>query len=183
LRTLIAIAVLTALGAVAGTVWVGSRVREETVVAHPYEEGLQYDALRRARLARERGGGAAAEPEPAACELSAGPCARPLPGGGEVTLDLGPRPLRTMRTLRVNVSLRERGATMDGAQVTVSFEMSGMDMGKNETRLSPSGRGLHVGEGVLVRCRSGRRDWLATVRVRRGAGPEATASFPLRVEE
>lgn len=47
----ISLAVAAGLGAVAGTVWVGSLVREETVVAQPYEEGLLHDQERRAREA------------------------------------------------------------------------------------------------------------------------------------
>jgi hypothetical protein len=168
-KLLIAVAVLSALGAVAGAVWLGSQVREDTVVARPYEEGLQYDAERRRLEGR--------------CDVSRAPCTLPLGGGAEVTLDLGPRPLRTMRTLWVNVALREGGAPMAGGEVTVSFEMPGMDMGENATHLSPSGSGRHVGEGVLVRCPSGRRDWIATVSVRRSGADERTARFPLRVEE
>jgi len=44
-------ATVAGLGAVVGTVWVGSAVREETVVANAYEEGLRQDADRRARAA------------------------------------------------------------------------------------------------------------------------------------
>ena len=40
-----------ALGAVVVTVWVGASVREDTVVAHPYEDGLRQDAERHARAA------------------------------------------------------------------------------------------------------------------------------------
>lgn len=50
MKPVIAVAIATAIGAIVGTVWVGSRVREETVVARPYEEGLRSDADREARL-------------------------------------------------------------------------------------------------------------------------------------
>ena len=43
--------VIAGLGAVVGTIWIGSQVKEQTVV-DPYEEGLRYDAERRARGAR-----------------------------------------------------------------------------------------------------------------------------------
>ncbi len=47
----IAVAVASALGAVGSAIWVGSQVREETVVAKPFEEGLQHDAEHHARAA------------------------------------------------------------------------------------------------------------------------------------
>lgn len=49
MKWLIAVAVVAGIGAIAGTVYVGSQVREETVVARPYEEGLGSDAEREAR--------------------------------------------------------------------------------------------------------------------------------------
>lgn len=51
MKPVIALAVLVALGAVGGTIWIGSLVREDTVVAQPYEEGLEYDRERRGREA------------------------------------------------------------------------------------------------------------------------------------
>jgi nitrogen fixation protein FixH len=47
----LAAAIAGVLGVIAATVWIGARVREDTVVAKPYEEGLRYDAERRARAA------------------------------------------------------------------------------------------------------------------------------------
>lgn len=49
LKLALAAAIATGLGAIAGTIWVGASVREETVVARPYEDGLRHDAERRAR--------------------------------------------------------------------------------------------------------------------------------------
>ena len=43
--------VIAGLGAVVGTIWIGSQVKEQTVVADPYEEGLRHDAERHAREA------------------------------------------------------------------------------------------------------------------------------------
>ena len=52
-----------------------ARVREDTVVPNPYEEGLRLT----------EGHGAGGRPG-AACDLAAGPCTLPIAGGGEVTL-------------------------------------------------------------------------------------------------
>jgi hypothetical protein len=173
-RLLLAAVAAAVLAVVAGTVWLGARVREDTVVAHPYEQGLAYDAQRHARLAGEVPG-VAAGPTPARCDLGEGSCTREA-----VTLELGPRPLRTMRELAVSVALAAGAPPPE--EVTVSFAMPGMDMGENTARLAAAGGGRFQGKAVLVRCPGGRRDWVATVRVRR-AGAAAALPFPLRVEE
>jgi hypothetical protein len=171
MKVALAAAVLGALGAIVATVWVGSKVREETVVPNPYEEGLRHTV----------------------CDAGAAPCTQPLGGGGTVTLDVGPRPVRTMVELTVTVRLSPpsprgpspvaEGGRGEGARVTVSFSMPGMEMGRNEIRLAPSGDGRFSGTGVLVRCPSGRRDWAAEVRVEPpGAAPRA-ARFAIRAEE
>lgn len=259
-------AVVAGLGAIAGTVWVGAGVREETVVAKPYEEGLRHDAERRARsalglsvaidgepleagagplafvlsdrggapvddaavevlasrpgtsrgplAARARAAGAgryvadlalpAAGPWDvrfdvvrgddrvrlerrlavrAACDAGAGPCTQPLAGGGEVTLELSPRPLRTMAELTVRVLVRAPGGAGEAERVDVSFAMPGMEMGENRAVLSAAGPGRWEGTAVLVRCPSGRRGWIADVSVARGAPPARAARFALTVEE
>jgi nitrogen fixation protein FixH len=325
LKPLIVVAALAALGAVAATIWVGGRVREDTVVSRPYEEGLAYDAERHAREAAgfvpevvavpsagapgplaftvrdgagrlvegavvtllvgrpdtsrgqlravaradgpgryvadvgfpeagawdvrfelQRGteraritrgievprappasagspatspsppasagapatsppastGSPATSPSPPASTGSPatspsppasaggegrgegglprlGPAATtvPLPGGGEITLDLSPRPLRTMRELEVTADLR--GPGLDGAVVKVAFVMPGMEMGPNEAALAAAGAGRHSGTAVLIRCASGRKDWIAriTVTPREGAARTATLAF------
>ena len=265
LNAVLAVAVIAGIGAIVGTIWVGSRVREETVVARPYEEGLRQDAD---RAARERlrwdvrvedgptpGGagtitftvldgegrplqGAAVEVEvgrpdtsrglaraPATaigpgrfaadtgatgrgawlvafdvsrgeerlrlertvrsqepCDLGAGACTLPLGGGAAVTLELGPRPLRTMQELAAVARVTANGAPVEGAAVEVAIAMPGMDMGRNVVALREE-PGRHVGRVTVVRCLSGRKDWEARVTVDRpGASPE-TVPFPFTVSE
>lgn len=265
MKLLLALAVATVLAVIAGTIVVGSKVREETVVAHPYEEGLHHDADRASRAAlglavavddeapvagasplsfrladrqgrpldgaavavelsrpdtsrgelradaTETGPGryaaALAFPEPGAwdvrfdvrrgadrvrlerrlvavapCDLGARACTRVLPGGGEVTLELGPRPLRMMTELAAAVTLRQAGAPLEPDAVTVSFAMPGMEMGRNEVRLARSGAGRFEGKAVLVRCPSGRKDWIATVSISRAGTVADAVRFPLRAE-
>ncbi len=275
-RLSLGILVAAVLAVIGVTIFVGSKVREETVVEHPYEEGLHHDAERHARAAlglavaldedalvagsapltfrlADRNGqpltgarvtvevslpdtsrgevrGEAREAAPgryaadvafpsegpwdvrfdvvrgpdrvrlerrvvavAPCDLGAGPCTRPLPDGGEVTLELGPRPLRTMSELSVRASVRGRGAAPGGApaqppegapaSVSVAFSMPGMEMGQNRVLLQPAGGGW-AGTAVLVRCPSGRKGWIAEVAVApRGAATPGTARFPLTVAE
>jgi len=161
-----------------GTVWIGARVREETVVAHPFEEGLAYDEQRRAL---EAVGHAARSADPADCDLGEGPCSRAL-GGAELTVELAPRPLAAMRELSVSARLVGKGAPLGGAEVRLSFAMVGMDMGENSVRLAVAGDGRYQGKAVLVRCASGRRDWIVTAVVRQG-GEDRRADFRLRVGE
>jgi hypothetical protein len=157
--------VVAVLGIIVGTVWIGATVREDTVVAHPYEEGVRHHS--------ERAGGAV-------CDLADGPCTGRLDGGGEVTLEIAPRPIRTMTDLTVRLDLAGGG---DAEQVVIAFAMPGMEMGRNEVRLEPSGGGRFGGGAVLVRCPSGRRDWIAEVRVERPGAPRRTVRFQLGVRE
>jgi len=121
--------------------------------------------------------GAAAPP----CDLAAGPCSAPA-GPLEVSLDLG-RSLKLMQDLPVGVTVRRGGAEVEGAEVEVALAMKDMNMGENRVVLSPAGGGRYRGASVLVRCASGRLDWVATVTVRApGAAPES-ASFAFAARE
>jgi nitrogen fixation protein FixH len=268
----IGILVGSILAVIGVTVVVGSKVREETVVERPYEEGLHHDAERHARAALGLGvaledGALAAGATPLAfrladghgqpfsgarvtvevslpdtsrgevraearevapgryaadvalpaagpwdvrfdvvhgadrvrlekrvvavapCDLGQGPCTRPLPDGAQVTLDLGPRPLRTMQDLSVRASVawpahpeRARESTASPVDLAVAFSMPGMEMGQNRARLRTTPDGWQ-GTAVLVRCPSGRKGWIAEVTVSvRDASPE-TVRFPLTVVE
>jgi len=175
LEAVIAGASVAVLGLIAATIWIGSRVREETVVAHPYEEGLLHHSEH-----------AASTP----CDLAAGPCARPLDGGGEVTLELSPRPLRTMHELAVRATVREPTRSEPPPtsapqlqRVSVSFSMPGMEMGENRVVLGRGALDAFDGRAVLVRCPSGKRDWIADVSVARAGAAPGTARFTFTVEE
>jgi nitrogen fixation protein FixH len=106
--------------------------------------------------------GAAAE-----CDLNRGPCARPLPGGaGTLTLDITPRPIRTMRELEFSVRLACAAPPCAAQAAAIALTMPGMYMGENTVALAPAGEpGLSRGRGTIVRCPSGRRLWRAAVQV------------------
>ena len=84
--------------------------------------------------------------------------------------------------ITVTVSPRRRPARRRGA-VEVSFAMTEMNMGENRIALAAAGAGRYAGKGVLVRCHSGRRDWIATVMVRPAGGEPVSAAFPFTVSE
>jgi hypothetical protein len=117
-----------------------------------------------------------------ACDLRAAPC-RAAAGPLELTLDLG-RSLRQMQDLPVAVEVRRGGAPLDGAAVEVSFAMKDMTMGENRVVLEPAGApGHYRGAAVLVRCTTGRLDWVATVTVRAPGGAPQSASFHFKARD
>ena len=77
------------------------------------------------------------------------------------------------------------GAPVEHAEVELSFEMRGMSMGENRRALTPAGGGRYTGKAVLVRCPSGRKDWVATVAVHGSGreGPLVAARFEFAVAE
>jgi hypothetical protein len=58
-----------------------------------------------------------------------------------------------------------------------------MSMGENRRTLIGAGAGRYAGKAVLVRCPSGRRDWVATVVIEAPASPSVVARFEFRVAE
>jgi nitrogen fixation protein FixH len=117
--------------------------------------------------------------EGAPCDLAAAPCQAPA-GELRVTLDLG-RSLATLADLPITVTVARGGTPLEGAVVEVSFAMKEMNMGENRVVLAAAGPGRHAGKGVLVRCQSGKRDWIATVTVRPSGAAPVSAAFPFRV--
>jgi hypothetical protein len=117
------------------------------------------------------------------CDLAGGPCTLALPGGGEIAFELGPRPLRAMRELAAVATLTSGGAPLEGAAVEVALVMPGMEMGENRIALRPDAPGRHVGRVTVVRCMSGRRDWVAEVSVAGPGGARRTLRFPFTVAE
>jgi nitrogen fixation protein FixH len=118
---------------------------------------------------------------PAACDLAAAPCTAEA-GGLQVTLDLG-RTLATMKELPASVTVRRGGAPVDGAAVEVAFAMKDMNMGENRVALSAAGPGRFTGTAILVRCVSGKRDWIASVTVRLPGAAPASVQLPFAVAE
>jgi len=196
-KILIVLVAVAALGAVVGAITIGARLKEPTVVADPYQAGLHYDDHRHEPVSARQPltptlsplrGAREMKPLPS-CDLQAGPCKQPLPGGGEVTLAVGPRPARAMRDLEFTVTFAPASAAA-GADVAVALSMPGMYMGETRAVLAPFGEGVFRGKGIVVRCASGRRDWSADVLLSHAA--EATsgervarrvARFPLTVAE
>ncbi len=61
--------------------------------------------------------------------------------------------------------------------------MPGMTMGENRATLAATAPGTYEGKAVLVRCASGRRDWVADVALSAPGAATRTARFPLTLPE
>ncbi len=104
----------------------------------------------------------AADPTPESlvnCSIQQGPCIKDL-GGMTVTLDILPKPVIAMKDLKFQVILSgEKPIT----NPYIDLGMPGMDMGPNRVQLRAVKDSVYEGQGIIVRCPSGRRTWKATV--------------------
>jgi nitrogen fixation protein FixH len=116
------------------------------------------------------------------CDAGQRSCAADA-GDVRVVLELSPRPPVPLRDLEAAVRLTRAGAPVTGASVEVLLSMPGMYMGENRIALAPGADGRHAGKGPLLRCASGRRDWVAEVVARLPGGTEARARFPFQAAE
>ena len=100
------------------------------------------------------------------CDIQLGPCTNTREGLA-VTLDIFPRPVKAMKELTFRLTLTGRELS-DNPHIDLG--MPGMAMGPNrvlmkrvENNTSRVENNTYEGQGVLVKCPSGRRTWKATV--------------------
>ena len=101
------------------------------------------------------------EPPGVECDVHAGPCRAHI-SGTKVSLDIEPKPVKAMHDLTFTVTFA--GANPAAAPY-IDLGMPGMNMGRNRVILKRTGELVYRGEGVIVRCPSGRRTWKARVTV------------------
>jgi hypothetical protein len=99
------------------------------------------------------------------CDVQRAACEARL-GDRGVTLDITPRPVATMRDLTFTLSLT---GEPPAETPHIDLNMVAMDMGPNRVELTRDDTGVYTGAGVIVRCPSGKRTWMAAVTVP-GAG-------------
>jgi hypothetical protein len=98
-----------------------------------------------------------------------------------ITLDILPKPVRTLSELRFLVAVKKNNAPVTDAIVTLDLSMPGMYMGKNRPVLKHRGQGIYQGTGIITRCSSGQKNWQAKVTV--GSGyPETVAVYQFEVQ-
>jgi nitrogen fixation protein FixH len=116
------------------------------------------------------------------CDAGARGCEADV-GDLRILLELAPRPPVPLKELDVAVRLTRSGAPVAGADVAVELSMPGMYMGENRIALRGGGDGRYAGRGALLRCASGRREWVAEVVARLPDAGEARARFPFQAAE
>ncbi len=116
------------------------------------------------------------------CDVGQRICARNA-GDVRVVLELSPHPPQPLKEIDAAVKLSRGGEPLAGAEVAVELSMPGMFMGENRIPLSATGDGRYAGKGALLRCSSGRRDWLAEVVVRLPGRAETRSRFPFQAAE
>ena len=93
------------------------------------------------------------------CEIHTQSCQKTV-SNRTVELDIHPKPVTAMQdsTFRVKIS----GGPLAQAPY-IDLGMPGMHMGPNRVQLKQTGPGAYEGIGVIVRCKSGKRIWRATI--------------------
>jgi nitrogen fixation protein FixH len=94
------------------------------------------------------------------CGIDEGPCTAAGRDGSAVTLEILPRPVRTMANLVFRLRFDSAGG---GEAAMLHLDMPGMYMGENRIPLEDRGGGLYEGRGIIVRCPGGGRTWRAVV--------------------
>jgi hypothetical protein len=97
------------------------------------------------------------------CDAHSGTCKQRL-NELDVILEISPRPVKAMQDLQFNLTLSGR-KQLPTTTPYIDLGMPGMNMGPNRIILKPVGQGMYAGQGIIVRCPSGRRIWQATVTV------------------
>lgn len=109
------------------------------------------------------------------CDLGQGACMIALPEGGQVEVEISPRPILALKALQLR-------ASVVGAEVSkVEVDFSGMDMnmGFNRPILENTGNGKFSGQATLPVCITGKMPWEATVLITRG---RTVIAAPFRFE-
>ena len=105
-------------------------------------------------LAGDRGPG-----ELVSCDVHHDACTKALPNA-VITLDITPKPVRAMKDLLFTL---EVSGTQPNSKPYIDLGMPGMKMGPNRVNMEASGEDLYKGRGIIVRCPSGKRTWMADV--------------------
>ncbi len=95
------------------------------------------------------------------CHVHNNLCRQAL-AGTEVILDISPKPVKAMTDLKFRITLIGK---QPESNPYIDLEMPGMKMGPNRIFLTPQGKDVYAGNGIIVRCPSGKRVWQATVSV------------------
>ncbi|WP_018871704.1 hypothetical protein [Thioalkalivibrio sp. ALJ16] len=102
--------------------------------------------------------------QPEACDLNTGPCSTALPQGGEVRLEIAPRPIPMLRELTLDLQLDAAAQSALGSPETLELDLAGVEMymGYQRPRLEHTGAGRYRGTTTLPICTTESMTWAAT---------------------
>ena len=109
------------------------------------------------------------------CRLDRQICSTELPGGGRLEISLAPRPVSTIKPIRVSVSI----AGLPAGRVEVDFQGVDVNMGLHRLPLVAAGPDRFGGETTLPVCVTGQMVWQATVLIE---ADRKNISVPFRFE-
>jgi hypothetical protein len=94
------------------------------------------------------------------CNMDQGPCIKSA-ADRTISFDISPKPVKAMAELVFSVTLTPCTALPE--TLLLDLDMPGMMMGKNQVILKKRNGCTYDGRGIIVRCRSGRTLWRATI--------------------
>ncbi|WP_018139783.1 MULTISPECIES: hypothetical protein [unclassified Thioalkalivibrio] len=102
--------------------------------------------------------------QPQACDLNAGPCSTALAQGGEVRLEITPRPVPMLRELTLDLQLDAAAQTALNNPEALDLDLAGVEMymGYQRPRLEHTGDGRYRGTTTLPLCTTESMTWAAT---------------------
>lgn len=100
------------------------------------------------------------------CDLQKTACTLKLPGGGEVTLDIQPKPIPLVQNINIIVNTD----VIKAEAVSVDFKGTTMNMGPNNVRLKSSTPNVYSGKGMLPVCIRNSMEWQADVYLQTSEG-------------
>jgi hypothetical protein len=93
------------------------------------------------------------------CDIQSGGCRKQI-NGRTIDLNIFPKPVKAMQDLIFQVEIS--GNPLSKAPF-IDLGMPAMKMGPNRVTLKKNGAATYGGQGVIVRCKSGKTIWQATV--------------------
>lgn len=100
---------------------------------------------------------------PTNCDLHNTVCVQNL-NNHKISLSAEPKPVTAMQDITFKVTL-PGDLPIPSDTPYIHLDMPGMHMGLNRVGLEPTAPGEYQGNGVIVRCKSGKKVWRATVTV------------------
>lgn len=100
------------------------------------------------------------------CDLQKTACSLKLPNGGEVMLDIQPRPIPLVQ----NIDIKVNTMAIKAEAIAVDFKGTTMNMGPNNVKLMTLTPDSYSGKGMLPVCIRNSMEWQADVYIQTSEG-------------